>query len=414
MSELRSYEPSWRDKIAWGVADNVSQTRYGKQNLAKTLGNVLDFIPGVGTALGADDTKRSYQEGDAVGTTINGASTLASLIPGFTPAAKAFGTAIDQLPPLLRGYHGTNRKAMFDKPQWVPEHGDLGIHAAADPEIAARYAGIQDKSRIYPVAADARNPLGHDERFEIGDAINWMQPDTTMDALSPIKDYPEYKHLWDELSDLRHNVIDGRDWQGEFPDILQTHGYDSIWYAHEGQKDDMALMMLNNDQVKPLFAPETQAEIAQRGILSLPATRPPIEQEYPYLGSSGRYFVNQIPIEKAFLPPPANMKKTVPDIDASAMKKAMPNFMAQAEPGMVIPPGLHIPQDVWTSPKMDQFIELREMGENQDDVLKTLGLWRENAGPAPAPPKKKPTTLEELEAELTALMNGTWEDNYVD
>lgn len=81
-SEMRSYDPSWRERIAWAIAKAASDDKYKQQYVADKVGGTVDFIPGVGEALGIDDTARSIQSGDWLGAGVNATSLAMGLIPG--------------------------------------------------------------------------------------------------------------------------------------------------------------------------------------------------------------------------------------------------------------------------------------------------------------------------------------------
>lgn len=80
-SEMRAYDPSWRERIAWAIAQAMSDDKYKQQYVADKVGGAVDFIPGVGEALGIDDTARSIQSGDWLGAGVNATSLAMGLIP---------------------------------------------------------------------------------------------------------------------------------------------------------------------------------------------------------------------------------------------------------------------------------------------------------------------------------------------
>lgn len=67
MAELRSYNPSLRDRIAWGIAGGLGRfgaDKHRQQWAANKVGGLIDFVPGVGDAVGVDDAYRDYQAGN--------------------------------------------------------------------------------------------------------------------------------------------------------------------------------------------------------------------------------------------------------------------------------------------------------------------------------------------------------------
>lgn len=68
MAEMRSYNPSLRDKIAWAIAgkagDWFGAGRHTQQDIAGKVGGLIDFVPGVGDAVGLDEAARDYSAGN--------------------------------------------------------------------------------------------------------------------------------------------------------------------------------------------------------------------------------------------------------------------------------------------------------------------------------------------------------------
>lgn len=73
-------EPGYRDKFEQALGEVFGGEREDYRRARRFTG-VLDFIPGVGEAAGAADTIDSYNEGDYVGTGINGFATLLGVAP---------------------------------------------------------------------------------------------------------------------------------------------------------------------------------------------------------------------------------------------------------------------------------------------------------------------------------------------
>lgn len=81
MGSLSAYEPSWREKMGWGLAGMFDLPPERQRYIAEKAGGIFDFVPGIGEALGADDTARAAEAGDYVSAGINGAATAAGMIP---------------------------------------------------------------------------------------------------------------------------------------------------------------------------------------------------------------------------------------------------------------------------------------------------------------------------------------------
>tara|TARA_R110000787_G_scaffold283839_1_gene396993 strand:+ start:20 stop:1447 length:1428 start_codon:yes stop_codon:yes gene_type:complete len=73
-------QPGYRDRFEQGLGEAFGGDREDYRRARKLTG-VLDFLPGIGDAAGAADTVDSYNEGDYVGTGINGLATLLGIAP---------------------------------------------------------------------------------------------------------------------------------------------------------------------------------------------------------------------------------------------------------------------------------------------------------------------------------------------
>lgn len=81
MGILSAQEPSLRDRIAFGIGGLLGGDNYRQGNTARKIGGLLDFIPGVGDAIGVDDTKRAAQSGDWLGAGVNLGATVLGAAP---------------------------------------------------------------------------------------------------------------------------------------------------------------------------------------------------------------------------------------------------------------------------------------------------------------------------------------------
>lgn len=85
MAELRPYKPSLRERLAMALMDTSAKLgagRYAQQDIDKRTRQVLDFIPGVGDAVAADDARHSWQQGDKLGAAINAVAAALGVVPG--------------------------------------------------------------------------------------------------------------------------------------------------------------------------------------------------------------------------------------------------------------------------------------------------------------------------------------------
>ncbi|PSH64680.1 hypothetical protein [Phyllobacterium sophorae] len=154
--ELKPYNPPLRNKLGWtiaGLLEKLGLDKYGQQDVAEAVGTVADFIPGVGEAVGIDDTKRAYDEGDYLGAGISAAGTLAGVIPGVGDLAgkaiKEGGNVVetvvkkkikDMAPDELRAYKAAKQAEARAKKR--------------EAEIAA---GVEVKGRGRPVGSGKVN-----------------------------------------------------------------------------------------------------------------------------------------------------------------------------------------------------------------------------------------------------------------
>lgn len=79
---LSAYEPSLRDKLAWFLSDMVGGDRGTTNYINQKVRGAADFIPGVGDAVGVDDTKRSFNAGNYGEAAFNAVTTGLGAIPG--------------------------------------------------------------------------------------------------------------------------------------------------------------------------------------------------------------------------------------------------------------------------------------------------------------------------------------------
>lgn len=104
-------EPGYRDRFEQGLGELFGGDREDHRRARKLTG-VLDFLPGIGDAAGAADTVDSYNEGDYVGTGINGLATLLGVAPviggglskGVKGAEPKIRTAVDKVDGILDAF----------------------------------------------------------------------------------------------------------------------------------------------------------------------------------------------------------------------------------------------------------------------------------------------------------------------
>lgn len=296
--ELKAYEPSLRDKLAWLLSDTFGGDDRSRVNwINDKVRGGADFVPGVGDAIGIDETKRAWDEGKYGEAVLNGVTTAAGAIPGGGDLAAAglkggasmAGTVLGAMAKhwerggrapkykdLREMFHGTASRDPFDNLSL--QGRDVGIHTTDNPDLASFYANLADDkapedalhSRIYPVIVDAGKTL----RGDFVDGGNWGEQVSVMHALKDNNaDRPFFGrglNDFNELKDAKWAEGVSPDTKKIFDDIVQgagleesmlQRGYDSLEYSHEpawNWRDQpvTALMTLDPARIIPRFSPQ--------------------------------------------------------------------------------------------------------------------------------------------------------------
>lgn len=82
MGILSAYEPSLRDRIAFGIGGLLGGDNYRQGNTARKIGGLLDFIPGVGDVIGFEDAKRDFDAGNYGQAALGAGASTVGLVPG--------------------------------------------------------------------------------------------------------------------------------------------------------------------------------------------------------------------------------------------------------------------------------------------------------------------------------------------
>src|SRR5690606_34108278 len=104
MADLRAYTPSLRDRIAWGIAGGLGRfgaDKHRQRWAANKIGGLIDFVPGVGEAVGLDDAWNDYQAGNYGLAAAGLGLTAAGAIPGVGDAVAKAGKKG------IRAFHGS-------------------------------------------------------------------------------------------------------------------------------------------------------------------------------------------------------------------------------------------------------------------------------------------------------------------
>lgn len=115
---LEPYQGGVRERIANALGAGVGGLgggRYTQQRFSDAARSLVDFVPGLGDALSADDFGRSVDAGDWLGAGINGAALAAGVVPVVGDAAgKAIKAKGDDVAKAgIRAFHGSPHS--FDK-----------------------------------------------------------------------------------------------------------------------------------------------------------------------------------------------------------------------------------------------------------------------------------------------------------
>ena len=81
MAELRAYNPSYRERIGNAIYDMLVGTGMPANRMRNEAQAVMDFVPGLGDVIGANDAARDYQAGDYVGAGVGGLATVLGMVP---------------------------------------------------------------------------------------------------------------------------------------------------------------------------------------------------------------------------------------------------------------------------------------------------------------------------------------------
>lgn len=168
--------------------------KYRQQYVAKKVGGLLDFLPGVGEAVGADETKRAFNAGNYGEAALNAGTTVMGAVPGGGDIAAGVAKAI------FGGIGAkTANKALLDKAQDMAALGaskdavwsETGWFKGADGkwrfEIDDSASKI-DPNRVALGGAAPNNPnplrnvLPHEQAYEAYPDVGDMQANMRMDV----------------------------------------------------------------------------------------------------------------------------------------------------------------------------------------------------------------------------------------
>lgn len=195
---LSAYDPSWREKAGWavgGLLEMLGADKYKQRYAAEKVGGLLDFLPGVGEALGVDDTKRAFNAGNYGEAAMNAGSTALGVVPGGGDLAAGVAKAI------FGGIGAkTANKALLNKAQ------DMASSGAGKDAIWSEtgwFKGPDDKWR-----------------FEIDDSQSEFRGLNPEPQSTPIRAALKHKELYDAYPDLIPAKVEerslGKNVQGQY------------------------------------------------------------------------------------------------------------------------------------------------------------------------------------------------------
>jgi hypothetical protein len=218
---LSSYTPSWREKIGNSIYDVAKALMPSTANRMRDEAMMaVDFIPGVGEAVGLNDAYNDFNAGNYGIAAAGLGATAAGVVPGV-------GDAVGKGIRVWTGGVGDPLKAAVDKGAWFSEAEDL----------AREYAG--QIGSITPATIRPINPIEfrHAEQSRtIGDIISTALEGNirteNLDASIPLVESLRAKY-----GDTSMPLFEYWNNDKEVSDLFRTLGYDSISAA---EKSNMA------------------------------------------------------------------------------------------------------------------------------------------------------------------------------
>lgn len=151
MAELRAYNPSLRDQIAWAIAggaEKLGAPPHRQRWVAEKVGGLVDFVPGLGEATGLDDAWRDAEAGNYGSAAANLGLTAIGAVPGVGDMAAgglrktASATANylrdlgSEAPRLYRDMNSENALNFFQPGGLSGPFGQREMYWASDPSLA--------------------------------------------------------------------------------------------------------------------------------------------------------------------------------------------------------------------------------------------------------------------------------------
>lgn len=196
MGILSAYEPSLRDRIAFGIGGLLGGDNYRQGNTARKIGGLLDFIPGLGDVIGFNDAYRDAEAGKYGMAAAGLGLSAAGLVPGVGDAVSKAGKQG------IRAFHGSPHS--FDKfdlskigtGDGTQAYGH-GVYLAENEAVAKSYRDSLSKGgdgHMYEVKIDA-DP---DTLLDWDKPVDGQSPQVVRDAINRVANgRPDIKDkLW--------------------------------------------------------------------------------------------------------------------------------------------------------------------------------------------------------------------------
>lgn len=196
--------------MAANAVGGLGADKYRQQWTAKKVGGLLDFLPGVGEAVGVDEAKQDYDAGNYGMAAAGLGLTAAGLAPGIGDAVSKVGKQG------MRAFHGSPHAKAIEqfRPSWGGELG-RGVYFSRDEQLASGYKTPRD-DKPYPDAGVVEMDLS---RANIKDLTR-----------------KEWLAIRSKLYDEEQAANDG-DWTAEvatraerrLEELFKSQGYDGIY-----------------------------------------------------------------------------------------------------------------------------------------------------------------------------------------
>lgn len=218
--EMRSREPSWREQIAWKLAQAVGGDKHQQRWTADKISGVVDFVPALGEVLGADDIRRSLKSGDYGGAAVNAAATAAGTVPvggdiaaglmkaifGGIGAKTADRAALMKAQDMLAA--GGDRKAIWDDTGWFQgadgrwrfeiDDSAAAIDEMGFPQPVGQLGFLDDYARDqYGVGGFLKLPPNSPERKAALAYANEKAAAARLKPLGDVMDHPALYEAYD-------------------------------------------------------------------------------------------------------------------------------------------------------------------------------------------------------------------------